>query len=246
MRYFNTTIIVSHNEHRVIGTLDNKIPWRIPEDLKFFKEVTTGSPVIMGRLTWESLPDKFRPLPNRTNVVITKNKTISYPKDVICSNDLKEVIHSLKKYGENKEIFVIGGGSIYKHALDNNLVDRVLISEVKGFGHIKEGVLFPKLKNYGWKRKILHQFENFSVVEYKPILTYEKISEIAMDIALKLKAIGVGEGYERNECMNVLRSNLINSFAKNGLSHNPSVANCSNWDKIRKERQLVFRSKKGV
>jgi len=69
----DVSIMVAATTSMVIGK-DNDLPWHLPSDMKYFKEVTRGKTVIMGRKCWESIPAKFRPLPNRTNVVITRNK----------------------------------------------------------------------------------------------------------------------------------------------------------------------------
>lgn len=73
----NVNIIVAYNDHRVIGNKGD-IPWKIPADMKRFKELTNGGVVIMGRKTWDSLPPKFRPLPNRINIVLTRQKNEPY------------------------------------------------------------------------------------------------------------------------------------------------------------------------
>ncbi|HRH74238.1 MAG TPA: dihydrofolate reductase, partial [Zoogloea sp.] len=65
-------LIAACGRGRVIG-IDNRLPWHLPEDMKFFRETTRGKPVIMGRKTWESLPDAFRPLPGRLNIVVSRN-----------------------------------------------------------------------------------------------------------------------------------------------------------------------------
>lgn len=100
-------IIVAKSINNVIGK-DNKLIWRLPEDLKRFKALTTGKTIIMGRKTFESLG---RVLPNRKHVVLTKNR------DFMVDNDMVEVVHEvsdLKKYIESEEeCFVIGGGVIY-------------------------------------------------------------------------------------------------------------------------------------
>lgn len=108
----NINIIVAASNNNCIGK-DNDLPWNLPTDLKRFKELTTGHIVVMGRKCWESIPEKFRPLPNRTNVVITRNK------DYVV--DGAEVRHNLLEalnefaFG-NEELFVIGGAEIYKEA----------------------------------------------------------------------------------------------------------------------------------
>lgn len=102
------TLIAACSKNRVIGK-DNQLIWNVPGDLKRFKELTTGHPVLMGRKTFESIG---RPLPNRTNIILTKDHT--FKKDgCLIYNDWREV---LPLY-ENQNIFVIGGGEIYKQLL---------------------------------------------------------------------------------------------------------------------------------
>ena len=239
MSGMNTTIIVACNSNRVIGTLDNKIPWRIKEDINLFKEITTGHPVIMGRLTWESIPVNYRPLSDRINIVLTNNPSkFECPKGVFVHSDLQSAIKYVRKCGSDKEIFIIGGGQVYKNALDNNLVDRILVSEVKGFDEIKEGILFPDLNEYGWKRKIISEFDQFTLVEYKQILTSDKISEITMDISLFFKEIGLGNICDNKNKMNLLHSKLKDFFSNSSLSHEIG-SDKIDWEKIKEKRKIL-------
>lgn len=102
---------------------DGDIPWHNSSDLKWFKKITTGHPVIMGRKTYELLK---RPLPNRTNIVISKNNDLWQDNvGVRVSDSLESAIEFAKTIDD--EIFIIGGSSIYKYAIDNKLVDRILV-----------------------------------------------------------------------------------------------------------------------
>ncbi len=101
------------------------LPWHLPADLKHFKQLTTStrSPsrknaVIMGRKTWESLPEKFRPLPGRINVVISRNKDFIVPDGVLRGDSLESILNRLSAMtSEVENIFVIGGAQIFKEAL---------------------------------------------------------------------------------------------------------------------------------
>lgn len=97
--------------NHVIG-MDDKIPWRLPADLKRFKQLTMGKPVVMGRKTWESIPEKFRPLPGRDNIVVTRNKEYQTPDGVIVANTIKEAMHVASQ--GHPEVMVIGGAAIYE------------------------------------------------------------------------------------------------------------------------------------
>jgi dihydrofolate reductase len=118
---------------RVIG-MDGAVPWHVPEDMRRFKELTMGSTVVMGRLTWESLPEKFRPLPGRRNVVVTRQA--SYEASGA------EVASSLEQALERADgdVWVIGGASVYEQALP--IADRVVRTrihvQVEGDTHAPE------------------------------------------------------------------------------------------------------------
>ena len=102
------SIIVAADNQNGIGK-ENKLPWHIGEDLKNFKKITSGKPIIMGRKTWESLP--FKPLPKRKNIVISSTPNyIAEGADVVISPE-----ESLKECTQFDEVFVIGGSSIYAH-----------------------------------------------------------------------------------------------------------------------------------
>ena len=107
----------------VIGR-DNTIPWRIPEDVAHFKALTTGHPVVMGRRTWCSLPDRFRPLPDRRNVVVTRNPTWR-GEGAERAGSLDEALQLIR--GEPR-VFVIGGAEVYEAALP--VADELLLTEI--------------------------------------------------------------------------------------------------------------------
>lgn len=99
--------IAAMSQNRVIG-INNKLPWNIPEDLKHFREVTRNSVVIMGRKTYESIG---KPLPNRINIVISRNIKNIFDKDIYIVSSKDEALTLAKKF--YKEIFIIGGEQIY-------------------------------------------------------------------------------------------------------------------------------------
>ena len=118
------SIIAAIAENRAIGK-NNKLLWRISEDLKRFKKVTEGHAVIMGRKTYESIG---KPLPNRLNIIITRNTSYKAPACFVFLS-LGEALVYAKKY-EKEEIFVIGGGEIYQQALPQT--DKLYLTVVKG------------------------------------------------------------------------------------------------------------------
>jgi len=130
------SIIVAMANNRVIGK-DNDMPWdRLPIDLKHFKEITNGSPIIMGRKTFESIG---KPLPNRTNIIITRNKDLKIENCEIVSS-LEKAIELIK---EEDEVFIIGGSEIYKEAINkaNKLYITLIDLEIEG------DTYFPEYKN---------------------------------------------------------------------------------------------------
>lgn len=120
------SIIVAASNNMVIGK-DNDLPWSLPSDLKNFKKVTQGNFVLMGRKCWESIPEKFRPLPNRDNIVITRNPDYE-AKGAAVINDLETIIKVFKNDGEDGEVFIIGGAEIYKKTFDH--ADKLYLTQV--------------------------------------------------------------------------------------------------------------------
>lgn len=131
-------VIVAVEKDTGIGK-NGKMPWNLKADMKHFKDmtVTTKSEgkqnaVVMGSVTWESLPEKFRPLPNRKNVILTRRPEFD-PKatEVLVKNSLPEAIQSLKEDNSIENIFVIGGASIYRQALDLPEIDGIYITIIE-------------------------------------------------------------------------------------------------------------------
>ena len=134
-------IVVAHSENRVIGR-DNDLPWRLPTDLRRFKELTTGGTVVMGRKTYESLPEAFRPLPNRRNVVLTTSPEFA-AEGVEAFGSLEEALAACEH-----DCFVIGGGETYRQALPH--AQRVYATRVHA--DVEGDVHFPELPEDAWRR----------------------------------------------------------------------------------------------
>ena len=111
----------------VIGK-DNDLVWSLPTDMKFFMDTTKGHAVITGRKNYESIPEKYRPLKDRLNIVVTRNRGYSAPGAVVV-HSLEEALNHAHGFGEG-HCFVIGGGQIYKLALDMGMVDHQFITHV--------------------------------------------------------------------------------------------------------------------
>ncbi len=137
------SLIAALSENYVIGK-DNDLPWRLPDDMKFFMQTTSGHHVIMGRKNYQSLPDKFRPLPNRTNIVVSRQANFSAAG---C-----KVVHSIEKgieiakAGNETELFIIGGAEVYKQAL--SMADHMYLTEIKAV--ISGDTYFPKFDKARW------------------------------------------------------------------------------------------------
>ncbi len=158
------SLIVAYSKNFVIGK-DGQIPWHIPEDLLHFKETTGTYPVIMGRKTWDSIPEKFRPLPGRINIAITrepKDELFFDPKQPVWRNSLSAALSFANMVSPHA--FIIGGADIYRQALNANAVQRVIASELN---EAYDGdTFFPDLKQLGWTGTVNKEFEKFKVVEY--------------------------------------------------------------------------------
>ena len=115
------SMIVARSRNHVIGR-DNQMPWKISADLQFFKRVTMGYPVIMGRKTWESIG---RPLPGRRNIVVSRNQDYE-PKGAELASSLDEALSQLN---ESQRVFVIGGEQLFKQAFAK--ADRLYITEIE-------------------------------------------------------------------------------------------------------------------
>ena len=139
------SLIVAVSQNGMIGK-DNDLIWHLPKDMKFFKDTTLGHHVIMGRKNFESIPHKFRPLPNRTNIVITRQSDYK-AEDSIVVNSVEESLKVAKSNGEN-EAFIIGGGQIYKLALESNLIDRIYLTRIH---HSFDGDTFFTELNSDWE-----------------------------------------------------------------------------------------------
>lgn len=131
----------------IIGK-EGKLPWHLPEDLAFFKSVTDGHPVIMGRKTWDSLPDIAKPLPNRTNIIVTRQDLSSVNGDdrVIYVNSLQDAIEAAKLCAGSDEIFLIGGSSIFEEGMD--IASTIYLTEI--YRPIQGDTHAPEISMYEW------------------------------------------------------------------------------------------------
>ncbi len=134
------SLIVAIAENYVIGN-NNELIWHLPADLKMFRRLTTGHPIIMGRKTFDSIG---KPLPNRTSIVITRNTDLTI-EGCVMVNSLEDAILEAQKI-ETTEAFIIGGAAIYELAID--LVDTMYVTEIH---HSFEGdAFFPSINKDTW------------------------------------------------------------------------------------------------
>lgn len=136
------SLIVAADEHNVIGH-HGALPWKLPADMKFFRETTKGHPVIMGRKTYASIG---RALPGRQNVVVTRQEDFEAPGCKVV-NSLVDAIGVASMADGNNEIFVIGGGELYREALPS--ADRVYLTRVHA--SVLGDTTFPELDSKTWK-----------------------------------------------------------------------------------------------
>ena len=134
------TIIVAAAENNAIGK-DNNLIWSLPNDLKRFKKLTSGHCIIMGRKTFDSFPGL---LPNRKHIVISRNKNNSFPEEVTVVNNFEDAI---KETGDDENPFIIGGGQIYKLALE--VSDKIELTRVHK--EFKADTFFPKIDENKWE-----------------------------------------------------------------------------------------------
>lgn len=134
------SLMLAMDENRVIGK-DNQLPWHLPADLQYFKKVTMGHPIVMGRKTYESIG---RLLPGRENIIITRNKSFQVNGAVILHN-----VAVIKEYADKceKEVFVIGGAEIFREILPET--DKLYITQIH---HTFEGdTYFPQIDSNQWR-----------------------------------------------------------------------------------------------
>jgi dihydrofolate reductase len=132
------SLVVAMSRNRVIGR-DNRLPWRLPADMAYFKRVTLGHPVIMGRKTWESIG---KPLPGRKNIVVSRNRDYEAPGAIVVGS----LDEAWKAAEGATEASVIGGTSLFSEALSK--ADRIHLTEVQA--EVPGDTWFPEFDRSGW------------------------------------------------------------------------------------------------
>ena len=161
------SLLVAWDDYRLIGSTKYPyLPFNITEDLKLFKKRTFGNTIILGKNTWDYLPK--RPLPGRFNIVVT-SKFLTIPSEfppntsLAPASGVKDAIDKSRLYSPNNEIFICGGASIYQQALDQDLVDRMLVSVIPGY--YDGNVYFPEFSGI-WNKIIIERYKELYVEEW--------------------------------------------------------------------------------
>ena len=165
------SLIAALSKNRVIGR-NNDLPWHLPDDMKYFMQTTKGHHTIMGRKNYDSIPEKFRPLPNRTNIVVTRQQGFKAPGCLVV-NTLENGLEIARENGE-KEVFIIGGSDIY--ALGMPFAHRLYLTEIDAV--IEGDTFFPEVTVKEWRetsRKphapVERHLYRFDFVVYNKVIT---------------------------------------------------------------------------
>lgn len=155
------SIIAAMARNRVIG-IANTLPWRLPEDLRHFKALTTGHHILMGRKTFDSLGS---PLPGRTSVVISRSSALSIPGCIVANS----VAEAIAACANDDEIFFIGGAELYRQALE--LADRIYLTEIQA--DFEGDAWFPEFDRALWQETGRKPCKSESGLEYD-FVVYDK------------------------------------------------------------------------
>jgi dihydrofolate reductase len=166
------SLIVATAHDNVIGR-NNELPWHLPQDLKYFKSVTLGKPIIMGRKTFESIG---KPLPGRTNIVVTRQKNWSF-SGVLVAKNIESALETAQAFRTEQnniaeEIMVIGGAEIYRTALP--MADRVYLTKIDAKIEGADA-FFPELSSAQWKLISELPGESDASIKHK-FLVYERVN----------------------------------------------------------------------
>lgn len=163
------SIIVAKDQSNAIGK-NNDLMWRLPKDMHYFKEKTLNHCIITGRKNYFSIPEKFRPLANRTNIVVSSQEGLGLEKEVLLTHSIHEALKIAESKNET-EVFIIGGGQIYAQTI--GLANKLYITEVDATFPDAD-TFFPQLDLNQWKetKRTKHfadekNIYNFDFVEYE-------------------------------------------------------------------------------
>jgi len=169
------TVIAAIAQNGVIGNkIKNDIPWRISEDFAHFKKLTMGHPCIMGRVTYDSIPSKFRPLPGRENIILTNNMNFS-AEGITTFNAFQESIEYVNQNKEEK-VFITGGSTIYKMGLE--IADFIELTRIHK--DMEGDICFPDVDWKRWELVKQSRQESVDKISSKPVessfQTYQRVT----------------------------------------------------------------------
>jgi dihydrofolate reductase/thymidylate synthase len=221
------SVIVATTQKGGIGK-DGTLPWKLPEDMAHFKKVTTAAPsgkqnaVIMGRKTWESIPEKFRPLPNRVNVVLSRSASDSafasaFPADVLLASSVADAVTKLTPRSDISEIFAIGGEAVYKEAVEMPTCSRIFLTRIAK--DIECDAFFPAFDESRFKLVHVSKTKSHNDLAYD-FVVYENCKEPDQDAVMQEPSLAVvaagGVGKFLHEEYQYL--NLITEIMEKGVA----------------------------
>lgn len=154
------TLIAAISSNNCIGK-NGELPWHIPEDLAHFKSLTNGHTVLMGRKTWESIPEKYRPLPGRKNIVISRSTAYEVPPGVEVFDSIE---HALEAHSDD-DVYIIGGASMYEATI--GIADALEITHVDR--EVDGDTFFPDIDMSVWHEVSRKGHDGFSFVRYEKV-----------------------------------------------------------------------------
>ena len=165
------SIIAAVSSNSVIGK-DNDLVWRLPDDMRFFMETTQHHHIIMGRRNYESIPHKYRPLPNRVNIIVTR-QTDYQAADCVITNSLDNALEYAKSKNQ-EEVFIIGGGQIYSQSID--ITDKLYITEIQA--DFEGDAFFPEVDKNIWREtsRVKHDVDDRHKYSFD-FVVYERVKE---------------------------------------------------------------------
>ena len=166
------SLIVAMDKNHGIGK-NNDLMWHLPRDMRFFKSTTENHVVIMGRKNYDSIPEKYRPLSNRENVIITRNPDFK-ASSCLTFLSIEDALRHFERE-QNREIFIIGGGEIYKLAMSMACVDHMYITYVNGV--FDADTFFPDFDPNAWDSEILmvQDIDENHSFAFKTILYHKRL-----------------------------------------------------------------------
>jgi dihydrofolate reductase/thymidylate synthase len=226
MAAHNISVIVATTQKGGIGK-DGALPWKLPADMAHFKKVTMAAPsgkmnaVVMGRKTWESIPEKFGPLAGRVNVVLSRKVAepefaSPYPADVLTASSVEDALKQLGERSDVSEIFAIGGESVYKEALSLPACGRIFVTRItKDF---ECDTFFPAFDDTSFRVAYVSKTSSHENLSYD-FLVYERVHEAKDNVMVmpspSMLAIGGNDKFLHEEYQYL---NLVQEICERGYS----------------------------